>query len=142
MGHDVQGGICGSGVPVIDAEHDGLAFLLGRIFTPGVECRRATHGCDHSDCCKISALALFLGRNFTAEEAMMGQGAYPLDQAHCRDHARLLGELREMQAARLCGERDHAVLRHSIERWTARHYPGADYPLARWAITRRVPAGE
>lgn len=142
MGHDERWRISGSGVPVIDAEHQGLVFLLGRIFTPGVECRRAEHGCDHTDCCKIGALASFLGRNFAAEEAMMGQGAYPLDQAHCRDHGRLLGELREMQAAHICGERDHAVVRHSIERWIVRHYSGADFPLARWAITRRVSAGE
>ncbi len=143
MAHDRPRPVLGTGVPEIDAGHEGLSFLLGRLFDAGVECRRRDGGCDHTDCRKIGALATYLGRNFAAEEALMERGSYPPGDEHCRDHLRLIEELREMQAARMCGERDRAIVRHSVDRWAARHHHGADHPLARWAVTRRLlPAAE
>ena len=138
MAHDKPRTVIGTGVPEIDAGHEGLAFLLGRIFAAGVECRRCDGGCDHTDCSKIGALIAYLNRSFTAEEALMGEGVYPQGDDHRRDHVRLIGELREMQEARICGERDRALVRHSIDRWIARHHHGPDHSLARWAVTRRL----
>ena len=130
----------GTGVRAIDVSHEGLGFLLGRIFEPGVECRRQDGGCDHSSCCKIAALLHYLGRNFAEEEALMAEHSYKHLGEHRREHALLVEELRAMQAARTCGERDHAHVRHSIDKWAVHHYAGCDQTLGRWATTRRVVA--
>jgi hemerythrin-like metal-binding protein len=126
----------------MDCTHDGLRFLMGRIFDTGVECRRDQHGCDHSHCTKISALVTYLRRNFVAEEALMSAAGYPHAADHRRDHWRVVEELQGLQAARLCGERDRALVRQVINRWVSHHHQGCDHPLGRWAATRRlVPAG-
>ncbi len=142
MAYDKPRPAIGTGVPEIDAGHEGLFFLLERIFAAGVECRRPDGACDHADCRKIGALIAFLTRNFAAEEALMGRGSYPQGDGHCRDHLRLMEELRAMQQARICGERDRGLIRHGIDRWAAHHHHDADRPLARWAVTRRLAAAE
>ena len=128
----------GTGVRDIDASHEGLAFLLARIFEPGVECDRRSCGCDHSHCRKMSAILTYVGRNFADEAALMDRGGYPHQDAHCGEHRKLENELKAMQAAHVCGERDRAVIRQLVDHWAVHHLQGCDLPLGRWAVTRRV----
>ena len=128
----------GTGVREIDAGHEGLAFLLARIFEPGVECQRGNGPCDHSHCRKLSAMMSFLGRNFAGEAALMERGDYPYQDSHCDDHLKLVEELKAMQSDRLCAERDRVVVRQLVDRWAVHHLQACDLPLGRWAITRRV----
>jgi len=128
----------GTGVPDIDAGHEGLAFLLGRIFDPGVECHRRNGCCDHCHCRKVSAILAFVGRGFATESDLMDRGGYPYQDAHCDEHRKLEDELKALLAAHVCGERDRVVVRQLIDRWAVHHLNACDLPLGRWAVTRRV----
>ena len=128
----------GTGVREIDAGYEGLAFLLGHIFDPGVECQRQDGACDHGRCAKLSALLTFVGRRFDDEDALMERGLYPHRDAHQDEHTKLVEDLRAMQVAHVCAERDRAVVRQMVDRWAVHHLHACDVPLGRWAVTRRV----
>ncbi|MGE5547621.1 MAG: hypothetical protein ACM33T_12025 [Solirubrobacterales bacterium] len=127
-----------TGIRDIDAGNEGLAFLMERVFDPLVECRRRTGACDHCNCTKIGAVIKFVGRNFLREEDLMRSAAYPSAGDHVRDHYRLVEELKSMQAARVCGDRDRARVREFILRWSKHHQHGSDLPLGLWAASRGV----
>jgi hemerythrin len=125
-----------TGVREIDAGNEGLTYLLGKLFAPLVECRRATKQCDFSQCTKIEAVIRYAGRNFTGQEAVMAD--YPSGEDHRRDHASLLDGLKRMQAECVCAERESASVQAFIARWTIEHLQHCDRPFGRWAVTRRV----
>lgn len=127
-----------TGVREIDADTEGLCFLMSRIFDPLVECRRQHGECDRTQCTRIAAIATFLGRSFLRQEALMGQADYPLADDHLADHHALLAQLSAMREAGVCADRDRQVVREAVNRWLGRHNRVCDRPLANWAVTRRL----
>jgi hemerythrin-like metal-binding protein len=132
-----------TGVREIDADTEGLCFLMARIFDPLVECQRRHGSCDQSHCTRIDAILRYMGRSFDRQEKLMAEADYPADLEHRRDHQEVKEQLRAMQAARLCADRDRHVLRETVMRWVVGHNAHCDLPLGSWAVTRRVlpPAG-
>lgn len=130
-----------TGVPAIDAANDGLRFLLGRVFEPGVECRRGPNGqgpCDYQGCSRIEAIIRYVGRNFASQEVVMAESSYPDAVRHGRDHASLLDHLTVMLKAQVCAERDSGKVHDLVVHWMNDHAKGCDAPFGRWAVTRRV----
>lgn len=130
-----------TGVPAIDAGNEGLRFLLGRVFQPGVECRRGMAGrgdCDFSRCTRIQAIMRYVERNFARQEQVMAEFAYPDAQRHQDDHAGLLDHLGVMLHAQVCADKDSAKVHDFIAHWVVEHAQRCDRPLGRWAVTRRV----
>lgn len=128
-----------TGVREIDRGTESLCYVMGRLFDPGVECRRHHEGhCDRTQCSRITALMRFMDRNFAHQEAMMEQAFYPHGDHHKREHWRMIEQLRHMRAANVCAERDRAVLSEVVARWMHEHVPECDRRLGNWALTRRV----
>lgn len=131
-----------TGVREIDADIEGLCFLLARIFDPLVECRRCYGECDHSQCTRITAIRTYVERGFHRQDALMAGAEYPLYADHQAEHQALLTQLTAMVDAGLCADRDRQVVREAVSRWLARHNRGFDRLLANWAVTRRVLSPE
>lgn len=130
-----------TGVPAIDAGNEGLRFLLGRVFQPGVECRRGPHGrgeCDLSRCTRIAAIMRYVERNFAHQEEVMDESGYPDAPRHRNDHASLLERLGVMLHAQVCADKDGAKVHELVSHWAVEHALNCDRPLGRWALTRRV----
>ncbi len=130
-----------TGVPVIDAANDGLRFLLGRVFEPGVECRRGPGGkgdCTYQCCSRIEAILRYIGRNFAKQEQVMTEAAYPEAGRHGDDHASLVDRLTVMLRAEVCAEREGNRVHDLIAHWMNDHAKRCDTPFGRWAVTRRV----
>ena len=128
-----------TGVRDIDRGTEGLCYLMGRLFEPGVECRRHDNGhCDRSSCTRITALLRFMDRNFAHQENLMDEADYPHQDHHRREHWRIIAQLRHMRDANVCADRDRAVVREVVARWINEHVPECDRRLGNWALTRRV----
>ncbi|MCA1907852.1 MAG: hypothetical protein LDL39_05780 [Magnetospirillum sp.] len=127
-----------TGVRDIDRGTEGLCYVMGRLFEPGVECRRVDGHCDRTQCTRITALLKFMDRNFTHQENLMDEAAYPHLDHHRREHWRILEQLRHMRDANVCADRDRAVVREVVARWMGSHVPQCDRALGSWALTRRV----
>jgi hemerythrin len=127
-----------TGVREIDADIEGLCFILARIFEPLVECRRRYGECDHRQCTRISAISTYLSRSFARQDGVMEAAAYPLTAEHQLEHDALLDQLVAMQDAGVCGDRDRHIVREAVARWMLRHNRAYDRTLANWAVTRRV----
>jgi hemerythrin-like metal-binding protein len=127
-----------TGVREIDAYTEGLCFLMERIFDPLVECRRREGACDHSHCTRIDAIMKYMARGFDRQNRLMAEAAYPGQIEHRRDHDALVAQLRSMQTAHLCAERDSNVVREVVTAWAVGHNSHCDSPLGKWAVTRRV----
>lgn len=127
-----------TGVRDIDRGTEGLCYLMGRLFEPGVECRRVDGHCDRTQCTRISALMKFMDRNFTHQENLMVEAQYPHQDHHRREHWRILEQLRHMRDANVCADRDRAVVREVVAHWMGSHVPHCDRTLGSWALTRRV----
>lgn len=128
------------GVREIDAATESLRYLMGRLFEPLVECRRAEGTCDRTRCTRLAALMAFARRNFEWQERWMAENSYPHDDHHRRDHWRLLDQLARMHAADVCAERERGVVTEVVARWAFDHVDQCDRRLARWALTRRLAA--
>lgn len=129
-----------TGVREIDADTEGLRFLMQRIFDPLVECRRCNGSCDYTSCTRIEAILKYITRSFARQERLMDEACYPADAEHRRDHATLVEQLRAMQAAFVCADRDRHLVRKAVIDWAIDHNHDCDSPLASWATTRRVLA--
>lgn len=127
-----------TGIREIDADTEGLCFLMHRIFDPLVECRRRNGGCDHCQCTRIDAILRYLRRSFDRQETLMASAAYPGENVHRLDHDDLIEQLEAMHAARVCADRDRVLVRETVARWTVGHHRLCDRPLANWTITRRI----
>lgn len=127
-----------TGVRDIDRGTEGLCYLMGRLFEPGVECRRVDGQCDRTQCTRITALMKYMDRNFTHQENLMDEADYPHQDHHRREHWRILEQLRHMRDANVCADRDRAVVREVVARWMGSHVPHCDRRLGSWALTRRV----
>jgi hypothetical protein len=127
-----------TGVREIDRGSEGLAFVMGRLFEPLVECRRAYGRCDRTNCTRITALLTYMTRNFAEQEMLMEGAAYPYLDAHRRDHQKMALKLRAMRAADVCADRDRAAVQAVVGKWLKHHHSGCDTPLGKWALTRRV----
>ncbi|MCR6628727.1 MAG: hypothetical protein NVV74_00945 [Magnetospirillum sp.] len=127
-----------TGVREIDADTEGLCYLMARIFDPLVECRRRHGECDHRQCTRIAAVLTFMNRSFQRQEHLMAAADYPLAGDHQEEHALLKEQLAAMQEAGVCADRDRQVVREAVTRWTLRHNRAFDRTLANWAVTRRV----
>ncbi len=127
-----------TGVREIDADIEGLCFLLARIFDPLVECRRRHGECDHTQCTRISAILKYMRRGFDRQDDLMEAADYPLSADHRAEHEALVDQLLAMQDAGLCADRDRAVVRDAVSRWLLRHHRSFDRVLANWTVTRRV----
>lgn len=127
-----------TGVREIDADTEGLCFLLSRIFDPLVECRRRHGECDHHACTRVAAIARFLERCFDRQAVLMRKADYPSMTEHLEEHDALLEQLFAMQEAGVCAERDRQVVRDALVRWVIRHNRSCDRSLANWSVTRRV----
>lgn len=127
-----------TGVREIDADIEGLCFLMARIFDPLVECRRCYGPCDHSHCTRINAIRTYVERGFRRQDSLMAAAEYPLSADHQAEHLALLNQLAAMIDAGLCADRDRHVVHDAVCRWVARHNSGFDHLLANWAVTRRV----
>lgn len=127
-----------TGVREIDADIEGLSFLMSRIFDPLVECRRRDGPCDHRQCTRIEAILRYMTRSFGRQEKLMTEGAYPTGGEHQRDHEQLVADLTKLQAARVCADRDHQLVRDAVADWTLVHHRSYDRPLGNWAVTRRI----
>lgn len=127
-----------TGVREIDADTEGLCFLMARIFDPLVECRRRHGECDHVQCTRITAILKFIDRGFQRQDGLMAEADYPLAAEHQAEHDALLDQLVAMQDAGLCADRDRQVVREAVSRWLLRHHRVYDRTLANWAVTRRV----
>lgn len=133
-----------TGVREIDADTEGVCYLMAHIFDPLVECRRRYGECDHRQCTRIGAIAKFLDRTFRRQDDLMMSATYPMADDHQAEHEALMEQLAAMQEAGVCADRDRTVVREAISRWLLRHNRGFDRTLANWAVTRRVlfPAAE
>lgn len=129
-----------TGVREIDADTEGLCFLMERIFDPLVECRRRVGPCDHTCCTRLGAILKYVTRSFDRQERLMVKGGYPADAEHRRDHDALVEQLRAMQSAHLCADDDRHVVREAVTSWAIGHNSHCDRPLSSWAVTRRVLA--
>lgn len=127
-----------TGVRELDADIEGLCFLMARIFDPLVECRRRHGECDRVQCTRIAAILKYVERGFDRQNRLMDAADYPVAEDHRAEHAVLVDQLQAMRDAGLCGDRDRAVLREAVARWLSRHNRGFDRLLANWAVTRRV----
>lgn len=127
-----------TGLREIDADIEGLCYLMERIFDPLVECRRREGHCDHCNCTRIEALARYIRRGFSRQEALMASAAYPSELTHRLEHEGLLAQLEAMHDARICADHERDLVRDTIGRWLVAHHAQCDRPLANWAITRRV----
>lgn len=127
-----------TGYREIDADTEGLCFLMERIFEPLVECRRCYGSCDHRQCTRIGAIMKYMTRSFSRQDKLMVQAGYPEDEEHRRDHAALIEQLTAMQAARLCADRDSQVVRDAVRRWSLSHNRQCDRPLGDWAAKLRL----
>lgn len=130
-----------TGVASIDAGNDGLRYLLGRVFQPGVECRRGVGGrgeCDRNACIRIQAIIRYIQRNFAQQERVMAESGYPGAGRHKNEHDALLDRLGVMFRAQVCADREAAKVHDMVAHWAAEHAQRCDRPLARWAMTRRV----
>ena len=130
-----------TGVPAIDAANDGLRFLLGRVFEPGVECRRGPGGtgeCTYQNCSRIAAILRYVGRNFASQEQVLTDASYPEAATHGDDHAVLVDRLTVMLGAQVCAEREGHRVHDFVAHWMAEHAQRCDTPFGRWAVTRRV----
>ncbi|HTH16588.1 MAG TPA: hypothetical protein VL974_08045 [Magnetospirillum sp.] len=133
-----------TGVREIDADTEGLCFLMSRLFDPLVECRRRYGECDHRQCTRIGAIAKYLDRSFRRQDDLMMSAGYPMADEHQAEHEALVEQLAAMQQACVCADRDRAVVDNAVTLWLLRHHRGFDRLLANWAVTRRVlsPAAE
>lgn len=130
-----------TGVASIDAGNDGLRYLLGRVFQPGIECRRGTDGrgaCDRNSCIRIQAIIRYMERNFAQQEKVMADSGYPDSGRHKDDHDGVLDRLEVMFRAQVCADRDAAKVHDMVAHWAAEHAQRCDRSLGRWAVTRRV----
>lgn len=128
-----------TGVRDIDRGTEGLCYVMGRLFEPGVECRRHDNGaCDRSQCTRITALLKYLDRNFSHQENLMSEAAYPHEDHHRREHWHIIERLRHMRDAKVCADRDRAVVAEVVDRWMRDHVPECDRRLGNWTLTRRV----
>lgn len=127
-----------TGVREIDADIEGMNFLMSRIFDPLVECRRRNGECDRVQCARIAAIRRYAQKGFERQAALMGTADYPLTADHRAEHDALLALLAAMGDAGVCGDRDRHVVREAVLRWMLRHHGGCDRQLANWAVTRRV----
>lgn len=129
-----------TGVPAIDAGNDGLRYLLGRVFEPGVECRRGQGDgqCDRKHCIRLQAIIRYMDRNFAHQERVMAEADYPEADRHCGDHARLVDKLHIMVRGQVCADRDGQKVRDFISHWAVEHAKRCDHPFGKWAVTRRV----
>lgn len=125
-----------TGIREVDADMEGLCFLLGRIFDPGVECRRRFGGCDRRRCTRLQALLRFVQGHFRRQEKWMG-GSRLQDAAHRREHAQLEAKLIQMIADDVCGDRDAAMVREVVIRWMGDHSRRCDRHLSLWADHRQ-----
>lgn len=125
-----------TGIRELDAVNQGLGFLLGRLFEPGVECRRRYGACDRTACTRIGAILRYMSRNFVEHEAMMAQDGYPQREDHARDHRLLEQRLKAMQAAKVCGDSDRAVVRDFVTKWAACHIQRCDQPVGSWVAAK------
>jgi hemerythrin-like metal-binding protein len=128
-----------TGVPELDSAHEGLGYLLRRVFEPGVECRRHQDGsCDKRACTKITAILKYLHRNFAGEEHLMAKaGGYPGYASHLRHHSALVTSLAAMQRSCICAETDGTYIRDFIAKWGSTHMARCDRPLGSWAATAK-----
>src|SRR5512145_2424885 len=82
-----------TGVREIDADIEGLCFLLARIFDPLVECRRRNGECDHVQCTRIAAILKYVNRGFRRQGELMAAADYPLGAEHQAEHTVLADQL-------------------------------------------------
>lgn len=127
-----------TGVREIDADTEGVCFLMARIFDPLVECRRRYGECDHVQCTRIAAIMTFMTRSFQRQDSLMEAAAYPFASDHRAEHDALVEQLGAMSAAGVCADRDRQMVREAVSRWLVHHNRTFDRVLANWAVTRRV----
>lgn len=128
-----------TGVRDIDRGTEGLCYVMGRLFEPGVECRRQLNGhCDRTECTRLAALTKFLDHTFRQQENLMVEAAYPHEDHHRREHWRIIEQLRHMRDANVCADVDRQVVREVVAQWVSEHIPECDRRLGNWALTRRV----
>lgn len=122
----------GTGEREIDADTEGLRWLLGRLFEPMVECRRQFGHCDRTRCTRLSALKTYVSRNFSRQERLMAGIAYPHADHHGREHWKLVDLLSHMHDSNVCADRDRNVVKAVVGRWLDHHSRECDSRLAHW----------
>ncbi len=128
------------GIREIDADMEGLCFLLRRIFEPLVECRRRHGQCNQTQCARIAAIMAYVDRHFSRQEGLMDDVGYPGVDGHAADHQSLLSELRAMRAGGVCGDRDRRQLSGAISNWMRDHVQDCDRPFSKWMAVRQITA--
>lgn len=133
-----------TGLREIDADTEGLRWLMSRLFDPMVECRRRFGSCDRTRCTRLTALKSYVGRSFSRQEKLMASVAYPHADHHGRDHWKLMDLLTHMYEANVCADRDRSVVQAVVGRWLDDHGRHCDTTLAHWARSpnRRMHAAE
>lgn len=127
-----------SGLRELDAANESLFFLIGHLFTPGVECKRQRGVCPRTGCGKVAALTRFLSRNLAAQERMMTEAGYPAAAEHCHAHAELLTLLRALSDKGSCGDIDEDLIRGTVTAWAREHLRSQDKPLGEWLQRRGI----
>ena len=120
-----------TGVPLLDATHRSLQFLLDHMFHPQVMC--SDQG---GRCARISDTSRFLVRNMAHEEQLMREASYPAIAAHQRAHNRMLRALARMEHSMVCGHYDNRRVFAFLARWMNRHVTAFDKPFADFLATR------
>lgn len=127
-----------TGIRDIDRGTEGLCYVMGQLFQPGVECRRYDQGwCDRCQCTRLGALGRYLDRLFLHQERLMDAGGYPQTQQHRQEHWHILEQLRALRDANVCADRDRAMVSEVVSSWLNQHITQADRRLGTWALSRR-----
>jgi hemerythrin-like metal-binding protein len=113
-----------TGVRLIDANWESLAFLLDQLFHPSVICAGSRKLCP-----RIEDTIRFLTRNLEREERLMGEAAYPGFAAHKREHDILRQKLVQMKSTLICSQYDNALVSRFLRDWTKNHTQTFDKPL-------------
>lgn len=126
------------GLREVDSANESLFFLIGHLFTPGVECKRQRGVCPRTGCGKVAALTRFLSRNLGAQDRLMTDAGYPDAEDHRRAHSELLTLLRALSDKGNCGDLDEDLIRGTVTAWAREHLQTFDKPLGAWLQQRGI----
>jgi hemerythrin-like metal-binding protein len=117
------------GVPMIDAEHQGLIALINEL-SAAVRADQANDVLATT----LNALIAYTATHFEHEELEMARSSYPLTKAHTGEHRALKQKVLEIQAQYRAGR--HAVvsleLATFLKAWLVKHIQGSDQNLGAW----------
>ncbi len=119
------------GLPAVDADHQQLFALCGEVVS-AVSAGRGASVVEGA----LDALGEYARVHFEREESILAESGYPQLAMHARQHARLLGQLREIKAEAQSPEAAGRIAR-LLQTWLLDHILVADMDYAHFLNERR-----